>query len=70
MILKKQEELFRNIKENWYIICTALIPEKAPVIIKEVWLIIWVQVHNLWFAAIQGGNTAQIKVDEIEISMG
>ena len=65
---KKQEELLsETIKKIDIIICTALIPgKKAPVIIKED------MINNMNsgsiiydLAAIQGGNTAYTKVDEI-----
>ena len=65
---KKQEELLsETIKKIDIIICTALIPgKKAPVIIKED------MINNMNsgsiiydLAAIQGGNTAHTKVDEI-----
>ena len=65
---KKQEELLsETLKKIDIVICTALIPgKKAPVIIKED------MINNLNtgsiiydLAAIQGGNTAYTKVDEI-----
>ena len=65
---KKQEELLsETLKKIDIVICTALIPgKKAPVIIKED------MINNLKtgsiiydLAAIQGGNTAYTKVDEI-----
>jgi len=65
---KKQEELLsETLKKIDIVICTALIPgKKAPVIIKES------MINNMSpgsiiydLAAIQGGNTAQTKVDEI-----
>jgi len=65
---KKQEELLsETLKKIDIIICTALIPgKKAPVIIKED------MINNMRsgsiiydLAAIQGGNTAFTKVDEI-----
>ncbi|MDB2494415.1 NAD(P) transhydrogenase subunit alpha [Candidatus Pelagibacter bacterium] len=65
---KKQEELLsETLKKIDIVICTALIPgKKAPVIIKED------MINNLKagsiiydLAAIQGGNTAHTKVDEI-----
>jgi NAD(P) transhydrogenase subunit alpha len=65
---KKQEELLlETLKKIDIVICTALIPgKKAPVIIKEE------MINNMKsgsiiydLAAIQGGNTAFTKVDEI-----
>ena len=65
---KKQEELLSDtLKKIDIVICTALIPgKKAPVIIKED------MINNMKsgsiiydLAAIQGGNTAHTKVDEI-----
>ena len=65
---KKQEELLsETLKKIDIVICTALIPgKKAPVIIKED------MINNMSsgsiiydLAAIQGGNTAHTKVDEI-----
>jgi len=65
---KKQEELLsETLKKIDIVICTALIPGKeAPVIIKED------MINNMHpgsiiydLAAIQGGNTALTKVDEI-----
>ena len=65
---KKQEDLLsETLKKIDIVICTALIPgKKAPIIIKEE------MVHNMKngsiiydLAAIQGGNTAFTKVDEI-----
>jgi NAD(P) transhydrogenase subunit alpha len=65
---KKQEELLSDtLKKIDIVICTALIPgKKAPVIIKES------MINNMSsgsiiydLAAIQGGNTAHTKVDEI-----
>jgi len=65
---KKQEELLsETLKKIDIVICTALIPgKKAPVIIKED------MINNMMagsiiydLAAIQGGNTAHTKVDEI-----
>ena len=65
---KKQEELLsETLKKIDIVICTALIPgKKAPVIIKED------MINNMKsgsiiydLAAIQGGNTAYSKVDEI-----
>ena len=65
---KKQEELLsETLKKIDIVICTALIPgKKAPVIIKED------MINNMRsgsiiydLAAIQGGNTAHTKVDEV-----
>jgi len=65
---KKQEELLsETLKKIDIVICTALIPgKKAPVIIKED------MINNMKsgsiiydLAAIQGGNTAHTKVDEV-----
>jgi NAD(P) transhydrogenase subunit alpha len=65
---KKQEDLlFETLKKIDIVICTALIPgKKAPLIIKED------MINNMNpgsiiydLAAIQGGNTAFTKVDEI-----
>ena len=65
---KKQEELLsETLKKIDIVICTALIPgKKAPVIIKED------MIKNMYsgsiiydLAAIQGGNTAYTKVDEV-----
>mgnify|MGYP001267823187 CR=1 FL=1 len=65
---KKQEELLsETLKKIDIVICTALIPgKKAPLIIKDH------MIHNMKagsiiydLAAIQGGNTAYTKVDEI-----
>ncbi len=65
---KKQEELLsETLKKIDIVICTALIPgKKAPVIIKEA------MINNMNpgsiiydLAAIQGGNTAFTKADEI-----
>ncbi len=65
---KKQEELLsETLKKIDIVICTALIPgKKAPIIIKEN------MINNMNagsviydLAAIQGGNTALTKVDEI-----
>jgi len=65
---KKQEELLsETLKKIDIVVCTALIPgKKAPVIIKEA------MINNMKagsviydLAAIQGGNTAHTKVDEI-----
>ncbi len=65
---KKQEELlFETLKKIDIVICTALIPgKKAPVIIKED-MINNMKAGSIIYdlAAIQGGNTAHTKVDEI-----
>ena len=65
---KKQEELLaETLKKIDIVICTALIPgKKAPVIIKEA-MISNMQSGSIIYdlAAIQGGNTAFTKVDQI-----
>jgi NAD(P) transhydrogenase subunit alpha len=70
---KKQDELLsETLKKIDIVICTALIPgKKAPMIIKEG------MINNMRsgsiiydLAAIQGGNTAHTKVDEIVDSNG
>jgi len=65
---KKQEELLSDtLKKIDIVICTALIPgKKAPVIIKED-MINNMKAGSIIYdlAAIQGGNTAHTKVDEI-----
>ena len=65
---KKQEELIsETLKKIDIVICTALIPgKKAPVIIKED-MINNMQAGSVIYdlAAIQGGNTAFTKADEI-----
>ena len=65
---KKQEELLAEIlKKIDIVICTALIPgKKAPVIIKEK-MINNMQAGSIIYdlAAVQGGNTAFTKADEI-----
>ena len=65
---KRQEELLKEtLKKIDIIICTALIPnKKAPVIIKEN-MIENMQTGSVIYdlAAVQGGNTALTKVDEI-----
>ena len=65
---KKQEELLsETLKKIDIVICTALIPgKKAPVIIKEE-MINNMQSGSIIYdlAAIQGGNTAHTKVDEV-----
>ena len=70
---KKQEELlFDTLKRIDIVICTALIPgKKAPVIIKED-MIYNMKAGSIIYdlAAIQGGNTALTKADEIIIKKG
>ena len=70
---KKQEELLSDtLKKIDIVICTALIPgKKAPVIIKED-MINNMKAGSIIYdlAAIQGGNTAFTKVDEIVDSNG
>ena len=65
---KKQEELLsETLKKIDIVICTALIPgKKAPIILKE-GMIENMQSGSVIYdlAAIQGGNTAHTKVDEI-----
>ena len=65
---KKQEELLaETLKKIDIVVCTALIPgKKAPIIIKEE-MIKNMQSGSVIYdlAAIQGGNTAITKVDEI-----
>ena len=65
---KKQEELLsETLKKIDIVVCTALIPgKKAPVILKEN-MIDNMQSGSIIYdlAAIQGGNTALTKVDEI-----
>ena len=65
---KKQEELlYETLKKIDIVVCTALIPgKKAPVIIKED-MINNMQAGSVIYdlAAIQGGNTALTKADEI-----
>ena len=70
---KKQEDLLsETLKKIDIVICTALIPgKKAPVIIKED------MINNMSsgsiiydLAAIQGGNTAYTKVDEVVYKNG
>ena len=65
---KKQEELLsETLKKIDIVICTALIPgKKAPVIIKEE-MVNNMQAGSVIYdlAAIQGGNTAFTKADEI-----
>jgi NAD(P) transhydrogenase subunit alpha len=65
---KKQEELLSDtLKKIDIVICTALIPgKKAPVIIKENMIDNMKSGSIIYdLAAIQGGNTAFTKVDEI-----
>jgi len=65
---KKQEELLsETLRKTDIVICTALIPgKKAPVIIKEN-MINNMKAGSIIYdlAAVQGGNTAYTKVDEI-----
>ena len=65
---KKQEELLsETLKKIDIVICTALIPgKKAPLIIKED-MIDYMKAGSIIYdlAAIQGGNTAHTKVNEI-----
>ena len=65
---KKQEELLsETLKKIDIVVCTALIPgKKAPLIIKEE-MINNMNAGSIIYdlAAIQGGNTAHTKVDEI-----
>ena len=65
---KKQEELLsETLKKINIVICTALIPgKKAPVIIKEDMINNMTSGSIIYdLAAIQGGNSAYTKVDEI-----
>ena len=65
---KKQEELLsETLKKIDIVVCTALIPgRKAPVIIKENMISDMKSGSIIYdLAAIQGGNTAHTKVDEI-----
>jgi NAD(P) transhydrogenase subunit alpha len=69
MTLKKNKRNYcqRHLKKIDIVICTALIPgKKAPVIIKED-MISNMSAGSIIYdlAAIQGGNTAHTKVDEI-----
>ena len=67
MISKKQEDLLtETLKKIDIVICTALIPGKAPLIIKEN-MINNMQAGSVIYdlAAIQGGNTAFTEVDKI-----
>jgi NAD(P) transhydrogenase subunit alpha len=69
---KQQELLSETLKKIDIVICTALIPgKKAPVIIKKD-MINNMQPGSIIYdlAAIQGGNTAHTKVDEIVDSNG
>jgi H+-translocating NAD(P) transhydrogenase subunit alpha len=70
---KKQEELLsETLKKIDIVICTALIPgKKAPIIIKED-MINNMKAGSIIYdlAAIQGGNTAHTKVDEIVYKNG
>ena len=70
---KKQEDLLKeNLKKIDIVVCTALIPgKKAPIIIKED-MINNMKPGSLIYdlAAVQGGNTAFTKVDEIIIKNG
>jgi len=65
---KKQENLLsETLKKIDIVICTALIPgKKAPVIVKDK-MINNMQTGSVIYdlAAVQGGNTAYTKVDEI-----
>jgi len=70
---KKQEELLsETLKKIDIVICTALIPgKKAPVIIKEEMIKNITSGSIIYdLAAIQGGNTAYTKVDEVVIKNG
>ena len=68
ILKKKQEELLsETLKKIDIVICTALIPgKKAPIIIKEE-MIKNLQPGSIIYdlAAIQGGNTALTKVNEV-----
>ena len=68
ILKKKQEDLLgETLKKIDIVICTALIPgKKAPIIIKEN-MINNMQSGSVIYdlAAIQGGNTALTKVDEL-----
>ncbi len=65
---KKQEELLaETLKKINIVVCTALIPgKKAPIIIKDT-MIEKMQSGSIIYdlAAVQGGNTALTKVDEV-----
>jgi len=70
---KKQEELLaETLKKIDIVICTALIPgKKAPLIIKENMIANMKSGSIIYdLAAIQGGNSAFTKVDEIVIKGG
>ena len=70
---KKQEELLsETLKKIDIVICTALIPgKKAPVIIKEDMISNMTPGSIIYdLAAIQGGNTAHTKVDEVVYKNG
>ncbi len=70
---KKQEELLaETLKKIDIVICTALIPgKKAPIIIKEEMISNMSSGSVIYdLAAIQGGNTALSKVDELVIKNG
>ena len=70
---QKQEELLsQTLKKIDIVICTALIPgKKAPVIIKEEMINNMMSGSIIYdLAAIQGGNTAHTKVDEIVVKNG
>ena len=68
ILKKKQEELLsETLKKIDIVVCTALIPgKKAPIIIKEQ-MLDNMQPGSIIYdlAAIQGGNTAVTKLDEI-----
>ena len=70
---KKQEELLaETLKKIDIVICTALIPgKKAPLIIKEN-MIINMKPGSIIYdlAAVQGGNAAFTKVDEVVLKEG
>ena len=63
---KTRDLLSETLKKIDIVICTALIPKKAPIIIKED-MITNMQAGSVIYdlAAIQGGNTAFTKADEI-----
>ena len=65
--MKQEELLSETLKKIDIVICTALIPgKKAPVIIKEEMISNMNSGSIIYdLAAIQGGNTAHTKVDEI-----
>ena len=65
--IKQENLLSETLKKTDIVVCTALIPgKKAPVIIKEE-MIKNMKVGSIIYdlAAVQGGNTAHTKVDEI-----